>query len=124
MKYEKHVDFALARIIERIINEASQDSVIDGLYKISPSTIHGVGIHAAVRIPKGTCLGISHIRNSSGRYSSTPLGSYHNHSYAPNTINVSDGDVRRLYVISDVKPEDEITVDYTMQPDLEQPESF
>ena len=124
MKYSLSVDDkALIRIIERIISEASHNSS-DMLYRVSPSSIHGVGIHAIVKIPMGTCLGSSHIRDASGRYTTTQLGAYHNHSNTPNTINISNGGTRSLHTISDVIPGDEITVDYTKQPDLEQPESF
>ena len=71
-------------------------------------------------MPKGTDLGIAHIKQPEG-YDITPLGRYHNHSATPNCASILNGNNRHLVTLRDIEPDEEITVDYTLQPDLEQP---
>ena len=49
------------------------------------------------------------------------VSKYHNHSATPNCANVLKGDKRHLVALKDIGPDEEITVDYTLQSDLEQP---
>jgi len=88
-------------------------------YGLSP--IHGEGIFAGEFIPAGTALGVSHVKKDIG-YDITPLGAGHNHSYEPSCENILDGDTRTLYALSDIPKDREITIDYTKQQDLQQPE--
>jgi hypothetical protein len=71
-------------------------------------------------IPRGTVLGLAHWLDW-GRWETTPLGEYHNHSTCPTAINVRRGWQRFLVANRNVMPGEEITVDYRKQPDLEQP---
>jgi len=87
---------------------------------LAPSPIHGEGVFTGKHMPEGTDLGIAHIKQSEG-HEVTSLGKYHNHSATPNCANVLKGDKRHLVALRDIGPDEEITVDYTLQSDLEQP---
>jgi len=87
---------------------------------IRPSQIHGLGVFSGEVIPKGTDLGIAQIKKDSD-YEITQLGKYHNHSNEPSCINVLNGNNRHLVAARNLEPNEEITIDYTLQPDLQQP---
>jgi len=94
-------------------------------FHIGPSKIQGTGIFASEQVPKGTNLGAAHIRRD-GEYIFTPFGKYYNHSSDPNCASVLEGSVdenysRSLVALKDLSPNEEIVVDYTLQPELEQP---
>ena len=109
---------SLRKYIRRILIE----STLPANLEIAPSEISGDGIFAIENIPSGTNLGVSHVQTSDG-YDITELGCYHNHAYNPNCINKLTNGVRYLYTTQPISAGEEITVDYTKQPDLEQPES-
>ena len=87
---------------------------------IKPSPIHGLGVFSGEHISKGTDLGVAQIKQGAD-YKVTPLGKYHNHSSEPSCINVSNGNERHLVTSRDLEPNEEITINYILQPDLEQP---
>ncbi len=89
---------------------------------VKKSPIAGDGVFANKEISAGSCLGVSHVKKEGGKYDITDLGHMHNHSYEPNCENVMSNGTRRLYALRDIAPGEEITVDYTLQPDLEQPQ--
>ena len=103
----------------RFINEEVVTTTEVSLY-LAPSPIHGNGVFTGKHMPKGTDLGIAHTKQGEG-YDITPLGKYHNHSATPNCANILNGKNRHLVALRDIGPDEEITVDYTLQPDLEQP---
>jgi len=103
----------------RYLKEEKLSDVSVVLY-IKPSPIQGLGVFAGEQIPKGTDLGVAQIKHTEG-YSVTPLGRYHNHSLEPNCENVLVGNERHLVSSKDVEPGEEITINYILQPDLEQP---
>ena len=94
---------------------------------IKPSDIHGKGIFAGEMIPQGTELGISHMRDGGDNFTIPTFGRLHNHSETPNCASILEGSpeekvyIRKLVAIKDIEPDEEITVDYKLQPDLEQP---
>lgn len=94
--------------------------------RLKASEIHGKGIFAGEKIAKGADLGTSHIRKN-GMWTIPDLGRWHNHSDNPschNTLNGSMKDktyTRNLVASRDIEPGEEITVNYRLQPDLEQP---
>ena len=53
---------------------------------IKRSKVDGLGLFASKPIPKGTILGVTHIKNSSFEHGliRTPLGGFVNHSEQPN----------------------------------------
>ena len=97
---------------------------------IDKSKIHGLGLFATDNISKGTDLGVSHIKNTSGKFENnyirTPLGGCINHSDEPNCIKlvpdvlvapdmkVSLPDYMSLKTIKDIKKGEELTVTYTL----------
>ena len=97
---------------------------------IDKSKIHGLGLFATEDIDEGTSLGISHIKNTSGKFENnyirTPLGGSINHSDDPNCIKyvpdmvvtpdirVSLPDYMSLKTIKNIKKGEELTVAYTL----------
>jgi hypothetical protein len=88
---------------------------------VGPSRIHGRGVLCARAVPRDATIGVSHWWWQ-GRWNTTPdLGTFHNHSETPSCRNVTVGSYRYLVALRDLAPGDEVTVDYRLQPDLEQP---
>ena len=113
----------------KFVNEACCPDKVPGAsvdLRLKPSEIHGKGIFAGEKIPKGTDLGTSHIRKN-GMWIIPGLCRLHNHSDSPNCHNTLDGSMqdktytRNLIASRDIEPGEEITVNYRLQPDLEQP---
>jgi SET domain-containing protein len=75
-----------------------------------------LGLYAAMNIPKGTILGITHFPNNDCQDGliRTPLGGFFNHSENPNVeiISLDDG-IRHMHTLKDIKGNDEITATYT-----------
>ena len=97
---------------------------------IKPSDIHGKGVFAGEYIPKGTEIGITAIRNGEKNWQIPILGKFHNHSEKPTCCSVASAPIeekkytRMLVADRDIFPDEELTVDYRLQPDLEQPGSW
>jgi hypothetical protein len=90
-------------------------------FKFGPSKIQGSGVMVVGRINKGTVLGTTHRMCTDGKWEMQhPLGNY-NHSKDYNAVIIKNPTCKMLKVIKDLKPGDEIVVDYQEQPDLEQP---
>jgi len=111
------------KLIRAYIREALLENQLAGSLEIAGSPIHGAGIFAKGPIPAHMDLGPAQIKHSDGRYNITGLGKYHNHSSNPTCYNKMLGNVRHIFPHYDLKVGDEITVDYTLQPDLEQPKN-
>jgi len=90
---------------------------------VERSPIHGVGIFAQTHIPANTDLGPAQIRRPDGGHDVTQLGKKHNHSEAPSCHNQLMGNERHIITKQDMLPGDEVTVDYRLQPELEQPQA-
>ena len=88
---------------------------------LAPSKIAGTGTFSISPIKKYDIVGLVHMRMPEGKYHVTTLGHFHNHSSDPTCINILDGQFRWLVAARDISPGEEITTDYTLQPDLEQP---
>ena len=106
------------RHLRRIIREAVE---LSGRLSVERSPIHGVGVFAQTHIPADADLGPAQIRGSNGRYDVTQLGKKHNHSESPTCRNQLMGNERHLITKQDLLPGDEVTIDYRLQPELEQP---
>jgi hypothetical protein len=52
------------------------------------------------------------------------IGNMHNHSDNPNMYSVKQGNERYVYAKRDIQPGEELTTNYRLQPELEQPEDF
>lgn len=82
---------------------------------IKESEIDNLGLFATVDIQKGVNAGITHITDPiTMKLYRTPLGGFINHSDKPNAKIVEVQRVRYLYFLKDIKPNEEITVKYTM----------
>jgi hypothetical protein len=90
------------------------------MFEVNESNIHGKGLFATENISKKFMLGLTH---ENGQPIGV-LGSYHNHSDNPNTKSLLINNKRYLISSKPINKGDEITVDYTKQPELEQPENF
>lgn len=92
-------------------------------FYIAKSDIAGKGAFASQYIPKGSMVDMLHQINQPGQdYDFTQLGRNYNHSDAPNTKNKLVGNKRFMVATEDIMPGQELTGDYRMQPDLEQPQ--
>ena len=81
--------------------------------QIRNSQIHGMGLFATTYIEPGTEIGVSHFE-CCGQLHRTPLGAFYNHSDEPNCKKVKRvGSVYILTAITEIKPAQEITVNYT-----------
>ena len=91
---------------------------------IKSSPIHGLGVFTAIKLKKGTCLGVTHIKHSAFQdgWIRTPLGGFYNHSKIPNCkLETSYQGVhdqrmvtKHLVAIKDIKANQELTCTYTL----------
>jgi hypothetical protein len=94
-------------------------------YSFGKSGIEGKGTFAKQNIQPGDYIGKVHTINQLFTdYDFTDLGKNHNHSDDPNVKNVLIGNERHLVAIKPINKGTELTSNYRLQPDLEQPESF
>ena len=73
---------------------------------IKNSSIHGIGIFAAIHISKNTIIGLTHIFNSEfdNNYIRTPIGGFYNHSNNPNCRSFSSNSLLYNYEGKIVNP--------------------
>ena len=92
-------------------------------YHVDESEIQGKGVFASKDLKKGEVIGLLHdIIEMGNKYKFTELGKFHNHSDSPNCHNeLVDGNKRFLVATRDISEGEELTTDYRLQPDLEQP---
>lgn len=88
---------------------------------VKQSNIQGKGLFINKPIKKGETIGLAHVNGQA-----TPMvGKYHNHSEDnPTAINVPKDNKRYLVASRDLPAGTEITTNYRLQPELEQPENF
>lgn len=92
-------------------------------FYVANSDIAGQGAFAGQYIPKGSMVDMLHQINQPGvDYDFTALGRKYNHSDRPNTMNKLVGNQRFMVATEDIMPGQELTGNYRMQPDLEQPQ--
>jgi hypothetical protein len=98
---------------------------IDKNYYIGKSKIQGDGAFAKRSIQPGEYIGKVHtIIEPYSKYKFEELGHKHNHSEKPNVQNVLIGNERHLFATRPIRKNQELTSNYRLQPDLEQPEGF
>jgi hypothetical protein len=78
------------------------------------------GLFANTFFKKNQLIGLAH-RNGQPV---GEIGKMHNHSDTPNMYSVKKGNERYVYAKRDIKAGEELTTDYRLQPELEQPEDF
>ena len=89
---------------------------------IRASKIHGLGLFAVKRIPKGSILGMTHLNHVDYEdgWLRTPLGGFYNHSDIPN-CELIDGHFgfygeasKLLHTLKDIKSGEELTCTYIL----------
>lgn len=80
----------------------------------------GKGLFTNQAFKKGELIGLAHKNGQPVG----DIGKMHNHSEDPTAFSVKFGNKRFIYANRDLKPGEEITTDYRMQPELEQPDQF
>ncbi len=99
-------------------------TMYENKYYLSNSNIQGQGAFAQENYPEGTVIDKLHDILGQGQYNFYELGKMYNHSETPNCKNIMKDNTRYLVTIQPVKQGEELTADYRLQPDLEQPEHF
>lgn len=94
---------------------------LDLSFESGPSKVHGHGVIIKKPVKSGTCLGTTHRKHPDGWRMLKPLGNYNHSSERENAIIVKSPTVRKIVVLRDMSPGDEILVNFRKQPDLEQP---
>lgn len=81
----------------------------------------GKGLFTNTSFKKGELIGLAHVNGQPTK----EVGSNHNHNEKnPTANNIKNGNKRYLIASKNLKPGEEITTNYRMQPELEQPEDF
>ena len=88
--------------------------------KVDESKIQGKGLFTTDAFDQGEMIGLSHDNGQP----TTFIGKYHNHSEEPNAVSIKLGDKRYLMAKRPLAKGEEITTNYRLQPELEQPEDF
>lgn len=81
----------------------------------------GKGLFTNTSFKKGELIGLAHVNGQPTK----EVGSNHNHNEKnPTANNIKNGNKRYLIASKNLKPGEEITTNYRLQPELEQPEDF
>jgi predicted Zn-ribbon and HTH transcriptional regulator len=81
----------------------------------------GKGLFTNAFFKKGEVIGLAHVNGQPTK----EVGSNHNHNEKnPTANNIKKGNKRYLIASKNLKPGEEITTNYRLQPELEQPEDF
>ena len=88
--------------------------------KVDKSKIAGKGLFTTDTFEQGEMIGLAH----ENYQPSTFIGKYHNHSDEPNAVSIKLGNKRYIMAKRPLKKGEEITTNYRLQPELEQPEDF
>jgi len=102
-------------------NEPFND--LEKKYYVDKSDIQGHGVFAKDDMKKNDIVGLLHVIKKLGSdYDFTELGRMHNHSDNPTCHNLLKNNKRYLVASKDLRRGEELTTDYRLQPDLEQPQ--
>ena len=115
--------YEIGTSVEDIFNsgkKAVQSLYAKGGITKGKSKIHGDGMFTNKTYKKGEVIGLAHENDEA----TTELGKLHNHSDSPSAENVKKGNKRYLVAASDLPVGTEVTTNYRLQPELEQPEDF
>jgi len=122
LKRSPFMDNSLVSTFKDVIEQKNKmDGELKPNFKIGNSDIHGKGAIATCNIEPGEMINVALYRGD-GNYHTTRFGSHINHSYSPNAITKDEGDKYVTYADKKINAGDEIVVDYTVNPELEQPD--
>jgi SET domain len=112
----------LKELAEKKKYQSGGFSTEDKQFSVKKSTIPGAnkGLFSKTPIKQGKLIGLAHENNQPVG----TLGNMHNHSETPNMQSVKVGNQRYVYATRDIQPGEELTTNYRLQPELEQPEDF
>jgi hypothetical protein len=99
----------------------NERNLYENKYYLDNSNIQGRGAFAQEKYPEGTIIDKLHDILGQGQYKFYELGKMYNHSETPNCKNIMKDNTRYLVTIKPIKQGEELTADYRLQPDLEQP---
>jgi SET domain-containing protein len=117
MKYNRLITSFLEAIKKKTVNNEPIQN-----FEIKDSNIHGKGVFAKKRIKPGEFINVALFKGKDDMHDTTLFGAHLNHSSKPNARTRFEGDYYRTYAVSNIDPDDEITVDYRKNRSLEQPE--
>ena len=129
IKFMKQLGNKFVEILKQKINESSEteivtESEVKKKYYVDKSNIQGKGVFAQKDLDEGETIGLLHtIHVPYKDYDFTELGHMHNHSDEPNCHNVLKGNKRFLTASQKIRKGEELTTNYRLQPDLEQPQT-
>jgi hypothetical protein len=129
IKFLKMLQNEFVRVLQEKIR-LQKGNLIESLsgskkYYIGNSEIHGKGVFAKQDLEENEEIGLLHtIHIPKIKYDFTELGRLYNHSNEPNCYNDKIGNQRFLKTKRKIRKGEELTADYRLQPDLEQPEGF
>lgn len=104
--------------IEKYLRELQSNSLMNN-YVVRPSPIHGNGVFSKKPFRKGDFIN-THFEPGERI---TDFGRNLNHSPKPNARSIKQNDGGyKTYAEKDINPNDEITLDYTKNKELEQPQ--
>jgi len=120
LKRKPFMDNSLIKKFKDLIEKKNEmDNKLIQNFKIDKSNIHGDGVISTKEIEANEVINIAIYDDCH----CTSFGAHINHSYSPNAITRNEGDQYITYAEKKIYPGDEVTVDYTVNLDLEQPES-
>jgi len=100
--------------LNEIYNKSLQNN-----FEVRPSPIQGMGVFATQKFKRKEIIN-THIDKDDKL---TQFGAFLNHSYSPSARTKKQNDKSyQTYAEKNIKKGDEVTLDYTMNKDLEQPE--
>jgi len=92
-------------------------------YCFGPSEVHGYGLIVRKFVPAITNLGTTHKLVEGSWKMLRPLGNYNHSKKNVNAKIIKKPNKKEMVVVKDLQPGTEVLVDYTQQPDLQQPNS-
>jgi hypothetical protein len=127
IKFMKQIGNKFVETLKEKIKNSSEKEVVSESeekkkYYIDNSKIQGKGVFAKKDLDEGETIGLLHTINKPYvDYNFTELGEMHNHSEIPNCHNVLKDKKRFLTASRKINKGEELTTNYRLQPDLEQP---
>jgi len=112
----------MTKKLEIYLEQIHSKSLVNN-YEVRPSPIHGRGVFSTKTFKKGELVNTHLYPDEKGVSQTTHFGGFLNHSTTPNALTkqYKDG-FYKTFAKVDMKPGDEITLDYTKNKTLEQPE--
>ena len=108
------------KFLEAIKNKNGRTEEIKN-FEIKDSDIQGKGVFSTKKISPGEFINIA-LFKTDDFYDTTTFGGMINHCSKPNCRTRYEGEYYRTYATKNINPGDELTVDYSLNKTLQQPE--